>query len=48
MSDIGILNSPLGIAFILMLFGAPGIPIGAIAGALLWRTIASTARASAP
>jgi hypothetical protein len=37
LSDIGILNGPLAIAFILLLFGSPGIPIGALAGALLWR-----------
>jgi len=37
MSDIGILNDPLSIAFIFLLFGSPGLPLGAIAGALLWR-----------
>jgi hypothetical protein len=37
MSDIGILNDPLSVAFILLLLGAPGVPIGAIAGALIWR-----------
>lgn len=37
MSDIGILSGPLGTAFVLALFGAPGLPIGAIAGALVWR-----------
>lgn len=37
MSDIGILNDPLDIAFILLLFAGPGLPVGAIAGALLWR-----------
>ena len=37
MSDIGILSGPLGTAFVLALFGAPGLPLGAIAGALLWR-----------
>lgn len=37
MSDIGILNSPLDIALVLLLFGSPGLPLGAIAGALLWR-----------
>lgn len=36
MSDIGILNSPLELAFVLLL-GAPGLPVGAIAGTLLWR-----------
>jgi Na+/proline symporter len=37
MSDIGILSGPLGTAFVLALFGAPGLPLGAIAGALIWR-----------
>lgn len=37
MSDIGILNTPSAIAFLAMLFGAPGVPVGAIAGALLWK-----------
>jgi Na+/proline symporter len=37
MSDIGILNNPLSIAFILLLFGSPGLPLGAIVGALVWR-----------
>ena len=37
MSDIGILNGPFATAFILLLFGAPGLPLGAIAGALAWR-----------
>lgn len=37
MSDIGILNGPLATAFILLLFGAPGLPLGALAGALVWR-----------
>lgn len=37
MSDIGILNSPLDIAFIMLLFGSPGLPLGAIIGALVWR-----------
>jgi Na+/proline symporter len=37
MSDIGILNDPLSIAFIALLFGSPGLAVGAIAGALLWR-----------
>jgi hypothetical protein len=38
MSDIGILNGLGGTLFILGLFGAPGLPVGAIAGALLWRS----------
>jgi hypothetical protein len=37
MSDIGILNGLGGTLFILGLFGSPGLPVGAIAGALLWR-----------
>ena len=37
MSDIGILNSPLAIAFLLALFGGPGLAAGAVIGALLWR-----------
>jgi len=37
MSDIGILNNPWSLAAIFLLIGSPGIPIGAIAGALLWR-----------
>jgi Na+/proline symporter len=37
MSDIGILNSPLSVALVLLLFGSPGLPLGAIAGALAWR-----------
>ncbi len=38
MSDIGILNDPLSIAFIALLFGSPGLAVGAIAGALAWRS----------
>ena len=37
MSDIGILNSPLAIAFLLALLGGPGLGVGAVIGALLWR-----------
>jgi hypothetical protein len=37
MSDIGILNGPVATAFILLLFGSPGLPVGAIIGALAWR-----------
>jgi hypothetical protein len=37
MSDIGILNDPLSLAFIALLFSWPGLLLGAIAGALLWR-----------
>jgi Na+/proline symporter len=37
MSDIGILNDPLSIAFIALLFGSPGLAIGGILGAVAWR-----------
>jgi hypothetical protein len=37
MSDIGILNSPFAIALLVLILGAPGLAIGAIAGALAWR-----------
>lgn len=37
MSDIGILNDPLSIAFVLLVIGSPGLPLGAIVGALAWR-----------
>jgi len=37
MSDIGILNDPWSLAAIFLIIGGPGIPIGAIAGALLRR-----------
>jgi hypothetical protein len=37
MSDIGILNGLGGTLLILGLLGSPGLPVGAIAGALLWR-----------
>ena len=37
MSDIGILNGPFTTAFLLLILGAPGLPLGAILGALLWR-----------
>lgn len=37
MSDIGILSGPYDIAIVLLILGAPGLPIGAVAGALLWR-----------
>jgi len=38
MSDIGILNSPFEIALIALLLGSPGLVIGAVAGALAWRS----------
>ncbi len=37
MSDIGIMRDPLSIALIALLLGSPGLPLGAIIGALLWR-----------
>jgi Na+/proline symporter len=36
-SDIGILNDPLSLIAIALLFGSPGILLGGIPGALLWR-----------
>jgi Na+/proline symporter len=37
MSDINILSDPLSQAFLALVFGGPGIPVGAIIGALVWR-----------
>ena len=37
MSDIGILNDPWSLAAVLLIIGSPGLPLGAIAGALFWR-----------
>ena len=37
MSDIGILNDPVSLIAIALLLGSPGILLGAIPGALLWR-----------
>jgi len=37
-SDIGILNDPVSLIAIALIFGSPGILLGAIPGALLWRT----------
>ncbi|HTT48608.1 MAG TPA: hypothetical protein VMG39_11480 [Pseudolabrys sp.] len=37
MSDIGILNDPWSVAFVLLILGAPGLPIGGLVGALVWR-----------
>lgn len=37
MSDIKILSDWPSLLFIFLLLGSPGIPIGGIAGALLWR-----------
>lgn len=36
-SDIGILNDPLSLILIALIFGSPGLLIGGISGALLWR-----------
>jgi Na+/proline symporter len=36
-SDIGILTDPVSQIEILLLLGSPGLPLGAILGALLWR-----------
>jgi Na+/proline symporter len=36
-SDIGILNDPLSLIVIALIFGSPGLLIGGISGALLWR-----------
>ena len=37
MSDIGILNDPLSLIAIALLLGSPGLMLGGIPGALLWR-----------
>jgi len=36
-SDIGILNDPVSLIVIALLFGSPGLLVGGIAGALPWR-----------
>jgi Na+/proline symporter len=36
-SDIGILNDPISLIAIALLLGSPGLLLGAIPGALLWR-----------
>lgn len=38
MSDIGGIFSPLDLAIIALMIGAPGAIFGALAGALLWRS----------
>jgi hypothetical protein len=38
LSDIGILNDPVSLAVLALVFGSPGLVIGAVVGALLWRT----------
>jgi Na+/proline symporter len=37
MSDIGILSGPWSLIMIGLILGSPGLPIGAIVGALAWR-----------
>ena len=37
MSDIALFSDPWSIALLYLLFGSPGILIGAINGALMWR-----------
>ena len=37
MSDIGILNGPFTTALLLLILAAPGLAVGGIAGALIWR-----------
>ena len=37
LSDIGILNDPVSMALTALLLGSPGLALGAIAGALIWR-----------
>jgi Na+/proline symporter len=37
MSDIGILNDPFSLIAIALIFGSPGLLLGGILGALLWR-----------
>jgi Na+/proline symporter len=37
MSDIGILNDPVSLIAVILLFGSPGLLLGGIPGALLWR-----------
>jgi Na+/proline symporter len=37
MSDIGLIFHPIDLVMIGLILGAPGLPLGAIAGALAWR-----------
>jgi len=37
MSDIGVLNNPLSIVLLALIIGSPGLVLGALAGALVWR-----------
>jgi len=36
-SDIGILNDPISLIVLALIFGSPGFLVGGISGALLWR-----------
>jgi Na+/proline symporter len=38
MSDIGILNDPSSLAVMALIFGSPGLLLGAVIGAVLWRS----------
>ena len=38
MSDIGIPNDPISLIAIALIFGSPGLLLGGIPGALLWRS----------
>jgi hypothetical protein len=38
MSDIGILNDPASLAFLAVMFGSPGLLLGAVIGAVAWRS----------
>jgi Na+/proline symporter len=37
MSDVGLYFSPLDLVVIALIIGAPGLIVGAVLGALLWR-----------
>jgi Na+/proline symporter len=37
LSDIGILNDPISLIVIALILGSPGLLLGGIPGALLWR-----------
>jgi Na+/proline symporter len=37
LSDIGILNDPISLIAIALILGSPGLLLGGIPGALLWR-----------
>jgi Na+/proline symporter len=36
MSDIAIFSDPLSIAFLYLVFGSPGLALGAVIGAMWW------------